>query len=290
MRRCALVFSIVLLGLFQFIGLSQTASAKAADGTYQLNYQVNQPNSNSASIANDYFTKPANVVVSNGIATVKLTLKNSKWIKEFNPPGGAKVIQSNEAQDVRTVQFTVNDISKPVNVGMKVEIPDINYKHSYTVSIAFAAVPQAKVEQVTPAPTPKPEAKPTPQPAKQPVVKPDSKKQEQAKAPATEEKKKDSPKETPSVSEKPEVKSEVKQEPQKEEQKEEPKEQPAETEQEPKEEEKKDSKEGLAVSSTDTETKEVETKNKPFMIGIAIVVVTLLLLSIGFIRKKQKNN
>ncbi len=132
------------------------ASAQTADGTHSLNYQVNQPNSSSASIANDYFLKPAKATVKDGVATVELTLKNSTWITKFQPPGGAIVLSEDKAADTRVVQFTVNDLSKPYTVEMKVDVDDINYHHEYSVDIVFdkaaAVVPPAKNETVTPAP------------------------------------------------------------------------------------------------------------------------------------------
>lgn len=135
-----MIMFVLLSTLFVFnIALPQ-ASAQIADGTHSLNYQVNQPNSNSASIANDYFLKPAKVTMKNGSATVQITLKNSAWITKFQPPGGATVISEDKGADTRVVQFTVKDISKPVKIAMKVDVDDINYHHEYTVDAVFDAV------------------------------------------------------------------------------------------------------------------------------------------------------
>lgn len=133
------VMSFMLIGLLALNVVLPQASAQTADGTYSLQYQVNQPESSSASIANDYFVKPANVTVKNGIATVQITLKNSAWITKFNPPGGATVISEDKGADTRVVQFTVKDLSKPINTAMKVDVEDINYHHEYTVGIVFDA-------------------------------------------------------------------------------------------------------------------------------------------------------
>ena len=115
------------------------ASAQLADGTYSVKYQVNKPDSNSASIANDYFLKPAKVTVKDGTATVQITLKNSAWITKFQPPGGAAVVSEDKAADTRVVQFTVKDLAKPVVTSMKIDIDDINYHHEYSVSLVFDA-------------------------------------------------------------------------------------------------------------------------------------------------------
>lgn len=118
------------------MGLPQ-ASAKIADGTQQLNYQVNQPDSSNASIANDYFQKPALVTVTNGAAVIQLTLKNSSWITKFEPVGGAEVVNEDLKADTRVVEFSVNDISKPIKIPMKVDVEEINYHHEYTVDLVF---------------------------------------------------------------------------------------------------------------------------------------------------------
>lgn len=129
-----MLFSMIALN----VALPQ-ASAQFADGTHSVNYQVNKPESNSPSIANDYFVKPAKVTVKNGVATVQITLKNSAWITKFQPPGGATVVSEDKTADTRIVQFTVNDLSKSVVTAMKIDIDDINYHHEYSVSLVFEA-------------------------------------------------------------------------------------------------------------------------------------------------------
>lgn len=133
---------MVLFMLFSMIALNVAlpqASAQFADDTHSVNYQVNKPESNSPSIANDYFVKPAKVTVKNGVATVQITLKNSAWITKFQPPGGATVVSEDKTADTRIVQFTVNDLSKSVVTAMKIDIDDINYHHEYSVSLVFEA-------------------------------------------------------------------------------------------------------------------------------------------------------
>lgn len=138
------------------------AMPKASAQTTDVNYQVNQPDSNSASIANDYFLKPAKVTENSGSSTVQLTLKNSAWITKFEPPGGATVVSEDKAADTRVVQFTVSDLTQPVKIAMKVDVDEINYHHEYTVSLVFeksnATAPPAatdKTDSKTPTATDK---------------------------------------------------------------------------------------------------------------------------------------
>ncbi|MGN4126489.1 heme uptake protein IsdC [Lysinibacillus sphaericus] len=130
---------VMLVSMFVFNLALPQASAQLADGTHSVKYQVNKPESSSASIANDYFVKPAKVTVKNGTATVQITLKNSAWITKFQPPGGASVVSEDKSADTRVVQFTVKDLTKPVVTSMKIDIDDINYHHEYSVSLVFDA-------------------------------------------------------------------------------------------------------------------------------------------------------
>lgn len=135
MKKILLLFMLVSMVAWN-VALPQI-SAQLTDGTHSVKYQVNKPESNSASIANDYFVKPAKVTVKNGVATVQITLKNSAWISKFQPPGGAIVVSEDKSADTRIVQFTVKDLSKPVVAAMKIDIDDINYHHEYSVSLVF---------------------------------------------------------------------------------------------------------------------------------------------------------
>ena len=124
------------------------SNAAIADGTYSINYQVNKPGSNSASMANDYFLKPAKLIVKNGKMTMQLTIKNSAWVTQFNPPGGAKVISANEGVDQRVVQFSAANANL-ITIAMKIDIDDIDYHHAYSVDFVFdsSGLPEAKVEE-----------------------------------------------------------------------------------------------------------------------------------------------
>lgn len=137
-----------------FLALPLHSEAAVADGTYNVNYQVNKPGSSSASMANDYFLKPAKLIVNDGKMTVQLTIKNSSWVTQFNPPGGASVISSNTGADQRVVQFNIASLNT-LTVGMKIDIEDIDYHHSYSVDFVFDAsgLPEAKPQQeATPQP------------------------------------------------------------------------------------------------------------------------------------------
>lgn len=152
MRRYVMILSALLL---LFIGLPENkASAAIADGTHSLNFQVNKPDSSSASMANDYFIKPAKLIVSNGSMKVQMTIKNSSWVTEFNPPGGATVISSNPSADTRVVQFSISSLNT-LKVAMKIDIDDIDYHHAYTVDFVFngSGLPEKQEQQAAKPPS-----------------------------------------------------------------------------------------------------------------------------------------
>lgn len=140
-----LVTSFLALCLFSLI-FTQATFAAYADGEYSVNYNVLRGDNDSVSIANDYFAKPAKVIIKDGKVRVQITLNKSGWTKSLTLDGSSgTVINNNEAADQRTVEFPVSDISKPVVSTMHVSIPDMNYDHSYTVRFAFdgSSIPQA---------------------------------------------------------------------------------------------------------------------------------------------------
>ena len=129
---------ITLICLF-FIAPT-VSNAQLEDGIYSINYQVNQPGQANASIANDYFGKPAKLFVTNGAMKVQLTVKNSAWINEFNGTnGGNRIVSSNPGADTRVVEFNVSNINNPTVVKMRVDIDEMDYHHSYSTDFVWHA-------------------------------------------------------------------------------------------------------------------------------------------------------
>ncbi|WP_459499196.1 heme uptake protein IsdC [Bacillus sp. C1] len=138
-------FIITLVCMVAFLIVpSGQASAKLADGTYDINYVIKKAEDDSASMANDYFEKPAKLIVKNGEMRVQVPMNHSAWITEFKAPENgnfvdSKVVSKDEAADKRTVEFKVDDLSKPLGVKIHVVVPSANYDHHYTIRFAFDA-------------------------------------------------------------------------------------------------------------------------------------------------------
>ncbi|UFH97044.1 heme uptake protein IsdC [Bacillus toyonensis] len=139
----AFIMTFVCMLAFLVVPFGQ-ASAKLADGTYDINYVIQKAENESASMANDYFEKPAKLIVKNGEMKVQVPMNHSAWITEFKAPENgnfvdAKVVSKDEAADKRTVEFKVDDLSKPLGVKIHVVVPSANYDHHYTIRFAFDA-------------------------------------------------------------------------------------------------------------------------------------------------------
>lgn len=147
--RSIAVFVVSCLLLFIHSPISWAAALE--DGVYTVNYEILQGDSDSVSIANDYWEKPARVTVENGNIKVQVTLNHSSWIKEYKISRNGTyrdvvVISENPSADKRTVEFTVGDLSKPVPAKIHVTVPDINYDHDYTIRMSFDLNSLQKVE------------------------------------------------------------------------------------------------------------------------------------------------
>jgi len=140
----AFIMTFVCMLAFLVVPFGQ-ASAKLADGTYDINYVIQKAENESASMANDYFEKPAKLVVKNGEMKVQVPMNHSAWITEFKAPENgnfvdAKVVSKDEGADKRTVEFKVDDLSKPLGVKIHVVVPSANYDHHYTIRFNVKAV------------------------------------------------------------------------------------------------------------------------------------------------------
>ncbi|GAF22035.1 NPQTN cell wall anchored protein IsdC [Bacillus sp. JCM 19047] len=128
--------------LFLSVAFPSVSKAELADGTYTIDYTVMHGSDSSASIANDYWEKPATLTVKNGQIHAKLTLNNSSWIVEYQSKANGSfsnvtVLSEDTAADKRIVQFPLDDLSGMTESKIHVIVPDIDYDHHYTVRLDF---------------------------------------------------------------------------------------------------------------------------------------------------------
>ena len=138
-KLLATVVMITTLTLSLFI-LPQTTHAAVADGTYSVDYTVLQGGSDSVSMANDYFDKPATVTVSGGETTVDIQVNHSKWIIGlWLNSASEQVISSDKGADTRKVRFNIGTLEEQIPAKIKVDIDDndLNYHHEYKIVLKF---------------------------------------------------------------------------------------------------------------------------------------------------------
>lgn len=116
-------------------------AAELEDGMYSVNYMMHQANNDSVSIANDYFEKPANLIVHKGKHTIEFTVKQSEWVKELQVARAdsfvdVPAINEDREANERTVAFAVDsDLDEPILLKMHVLIESMEpqYDHRYSV-------------------------------------------------------------------------------------------------------------------------------------------------------------
>ncbi|KPV55286.1 hypothetical protein QJ48_33990 [Paenibacillus sp. A3] len=154
MKRSLVLPSLFLTLAFVlslFFAPGAQAASDLADGTYTIDYTIVKAENESASMANDYFEKPATLQVKKGEITAQIQMNHSKWITMFKVPekgdfADAKVIKSDEKEDTRVVEFKLDDLSKPLLSKIHVTVESINYDHDYTIRFIFDTKKLKKVE------------------------------------------------------------------------------------------------------------------------------------------------
>src|SRR5690625_2285826 len=125
-KRFPLLMALTAIVLtITFIALpTGNVSAAIADGSYEIGYEMKEASSDNTSIADGYFSKPATLTVENGTQYIQLTVTSAEMVKSLSAPSGPVTVVS-DSGDTRTVQFPVDDVSKPVTMQMHIVVPDM---------------------------------------------------------------------------------------------------------------------------------------------------------------------
>ncbi|MEC0281459.1 heme uptake protein IsdC [Terribacillus saccharophilus] len=143
MSRLKHIWIILLALVVSLVSFGNSASAAVPeDGTYTINYTVIQGDNDSVSMANDYWEKPAKLTVKDGQMQIQMTVNHSSWVTEFKVPTGGgfadtTVVSEDTSSDTRVTEFSVADISSPLESKIHVTVPDIDYDHDYTIRFRF---------------------------------------------------------------------------------------------------------------------------------------------------------
>lgn len=144
-KKVTKLMGIIIL-LFAILPITKvSAENQLEDGIYSIDYVVLHAETDSASIANDYFDKPATLYIEDGEKYIEFTLNHSKWIKELQFPINnefehVNIVDENVEKDLRTIQFKLDqDIDSIVEMKMHVLIEEMEpvYDHRYTIRLDF---------------------------------------------------------------------------------------------------------------------------------------------------------
>jgi len=141
-KRVLLLIILSVIFLILFTLPIETTFADDVDGTYEVPFEMKEAGSENTSIADGYFSKPANVVIKDGTIYIQLTITNSEWVKSLSGPfGESTVIGEDKDDDTRTIKLQVGDLSEPVKLNMHVVVPEeiagMPYDHEHTVRAVF---------------------------------------------------------------------------------------------------------------------------------------------------------
>jgi|SRR5690625_204581 len=124
-----------------------TTYAEITDGYYEIDYEVLNADSDAVSVADEYFEKPASLIIEDGKRTIQASINHSQWVVGLQAPDGedyndVEVLSEDEENDLRIVQFDVeegHDFADPIELKMHivVDILDEEYDHHYTARFLF---------------------------------------------------------------------------------------------------------------------------------------------------------
>lgn len=148
MARGKMLKGLSAASLLVFILLLPGMNASAAildDGVYAIDYQLLQADSDSVSIANDYFAKPALLKIKGADARMQVTVNQSEWVKELKAQDGdafvdSTIVSQDTEANTRVVEFKFDgEQLTPFPLKMHVVIEDMEpvYDHAYTVRVAI---------------------------------------------------------------------------------------------------------------------------------------------------------
>jgi len=131
-RKISIAVATMLAAVFI---LFAPANANLVSANSQnVSYEVKEAGSDGTSIADGYFIKPAKLTVENGKNFLEFSLKDADYVKSLSGPYGAVKVIS-DSGNKRVVKMQVGDISSPINLQMRIVVPEevagMPYDHNH---------------------------------------------------------------------------------------------------------------------------------------------------------------
>lgn len=141
MKQKFLLSMMAIIALILLIFIPTNYAEVSAD-SQEIPYKIVEAGSDSVSIADGYFVKPAKYTVENGKSYVQMTLRDAQYVKSLSGPYGAVQVISDDGNK-RVVKMQVGDLSQPVTLKMHVVVPEevagMEYDHNHTARAIFDA-------------------------------------------------------------------------------------------------------------------------------------------------------
>lgn len=107
---------------------------------WAVDYVLLADGKNEPSIMNNYVNPIAKVIENDGRYYVQMTILQSAWVTGLEVDYKGNQIEPKQVsllENVRIVEFEVEDLTQPLRMWVKIDIPDISYHHQYFVQLAF---------------------------------------------------------------------------------------------------------------------------------------------------------
>lgn len=107
---------------------------------WAVDYVLLADGKNEPSIMNNYVNPTAKVIERDGRYYAQMTILQSAWVTGLQVVYKGNQIEPKQVSlldNVRIVEFEVEDLTQPLKIWVKIDIPDISYHHQYYVQLAF---------------------------------------------------------------------------------------------------------------------------------------------------------
>lgn len=107
---------------------------------WTVDYVLLADGKNEPSMMNNYVNPTAKVIEKDGRYYAQMTILQSAWVTGLQVDYKGNQIEPKQVSlldNVRIVEFEVEDLTQPLRMWVKIDIPDISYYHQYYVQLAF---------------------------------------------------------------------------------------------------------------------------------------------------------
>ncbi|TDX94234.1 UNVERIFIED_CONTAM: heme-binding NEAT domain protein [Lysinibacillus xylanilyticus] len=120
--------------------IKESTSEEIYDKEWSMNYILLVDGKNEQSIMNTYVNPVAKIKEKNGKYYAHMTILKSIWITSLTIDQQGKQVEPkliSLVDNVRIIEFEIQNFEQPIRMWVKVDIPEISYHHEYFVNLKF---------------------------------------------------------------------------------------------------------------------------------------------------------